>query len=249
MKRWGHGLLEILFTNKNPLRLTIKGKLWFRQALCYLWICTWGARSIPELCYAILPAYCVNTNSNFLPKINEPAFLIPMGIFLTKNLYALWELKRLGASVRTWWNLQRMGRVNAMTSWLVSFLSLALKLFGLSKSVFEVTQKEQSSNDGDDKGRFTFDKSPMIVSGVTILLVNLTALVNGIVRLSSSANWIGALGLGEMFCSVCVIVCFWDYLKGLFKNGKYGIPFPTIWKSGALALLFVQLCRRSSQSF
>ncbi|GJY17396.1 cellulose synthase-like protein H1 [Tanacetum coccineum] len=109
MKRWGHGLLEILFTNKNPLRLTIKGKLWFRQALCYLWICTWGARSIPELCYAILPAYCVNTNSNFLPKINEPAFLIPMGIFLTKNLYALWELKRLGASVRTWWNLQRMG--------------------------------------------------------------------------------------------------------------------------------------------
>nr|GEU50159.1 cellulose synthase-like protein [Tanacetum cinerariifolium] len=72
-----------------------------------------------------------------------------------------------------------MGRVTAMTSWLFSVLSLALKLFGLSKTVFEVTQKEQSSNDDDDdKGRFTFDKSPMIVSGVTILLVNLTALVN-----------------------------------------------------------------------
>ncbi|PWA93122.1 cellulose synthase-like B4 [Artemisia annua] len=249
MKRWGNGLLEVLFTNQNPLRLTIKGKLWFRQALGYLWICLWGARSIPELCYAVLPAYCVITNSHFLPKINEPAFLIPMGIFLTKNLYALWELKRLGVSVRTWWNLQRMGRVNAMTSWLFSFLSLVLKFFGLSKTVFEVTQKEESSNDGDDRGRFTFDKSPMIVPGVTILLVNLTALVNGMVRLSSSENWIGALGVGEMFCSVCVTLCFWDYLKGLFKNGKYGIPFPTIWKSGALALIFVQLCRRSSQSF
>nr|GEU33785.1 cellulose synthase-like protein H1 [Tanacetum cinerariifolium] len=107
---------------------------------------------------------------------------------------------------------------------------------------FIFNYKEQNSNDDDDNGRFTFDKSPMVVSGVTILLVNLTALVNGIVRLSGSANWIGALGLGEIFCSVCVIVCFWDYLKGLFKNGKYGIPFPTIWKSGALALLFVQLC-------
>ncbi|GKE67270.1 hypothetical protein Tco_1521431, partial [Tanacetum coccineum] len=74
-----------------------------------------------------------------------------MGIFLTKNLNALWELTRLGVSVRTWWNLQRMGRVNAMTSWLFSFLSLVLKLFGLSKTVFEVTQKEQSSNDDDDK--------------------------------------------------------------------------------------------------
>ncbi|KAI7735576.1 hypothetical protein M8C21_016768, partial [Ambrosia artemisiifolia] len=105
-KRWVMGLFEILFTDKNPLLLTIKGNIWFRQAL---------VRSIPELCYATLPAYCIITGSQFLPKVNERGFLI-----------------------------------------------------------FMVTQKEHRSNDGDNDsetdGRFTFDKSPMIVPGVVILL-------------------------------------------------------------------------------
>ncbi|KAI3695466.1 hypothetical protein L1987_78463 [Smallanthus sonchifolius] len=82
------------------------------------------------------------------------------------------ECKRLGVSLRTWWNLQRMGRVTAITAWLFGFLSVMLKLMGLSKTVFEVTQKEHNSRDGDDKivGRFTYDKSPMIIPGVVILL-------------------------------------------------------------------------------
>ncbi|PWA84755.1 cellulose synthase-like B4 [Artemisia annua] len=250
-KRWANGLFEILFTSNNPLLLTIKGKLWFRQALGYLWVCMWALRSIPESCYAVLPAYCIITNSNFLPKINEPAFLIPMGIFVIYNLYVFWEFKSLGVSARMWWNLQTMGRVNTITAWLFSFISVMLKLIGLSQTVFELTQKEQSPNNGDDEGRFTYDKSPMIIPGVFILLINLTALVNAMLRLLKvdfSENWIGELGVGEIICSVWVTLCFGEFLKGLFRNGKYGIPFSTIWKSGALALFFVQICRIKSQS-
>ncbi|XP_071726047.1 cellulose synthase-like protein H1 [Rutidosis leptorrhynchoides] len=255
-KRWAAGLFEVLFTNKNPLLLTIKGKLWFRQALGYLWISIWAARSVPEICYATLPAYCIFTGSNFLPKVNEPTFLMFVSIVVIYNAYTLWEVKRLGVSLRMWWNLQRMRRVTTVTAWLFGFISVMLKLAGLSPIVFEITQKEQRSDDCDDDdvnaGRFTFDKSPIIVPGVVLLLVNLTALVNGMSRLLKvdfNGNWIGVLGfgIGEMICSVWVTLCFWEYLKGLFGNGKYGIPFSTIWKSGALALFFVQLCRRSSQ--
>nr|XP_043618641.1 cellulose synthase-like protein H1 [Erigeron canadensis] len=252
-KRWSMGLLEILFTNKNPFLLIIKGRVWFRQALAYFWLCSWGLQSIPELCYAILPAYCILTNSHFLPKINEPTFLIPMGIFISYNLYALWELKRLGVSLRMWWNLQTMGRVNAMTAWFFGFLSVMLKLVGLSQPVFEVTQKEQSSNDGDhvdaDAGRFTYDKSPIIIPGVVLLLVNMTALINGMSRLVNVDSIEELRLLGEMFCSLWVILCFWEFLKGLFGNGKYGIPTSIIWKSGALALFVVQIFRRSPQLF
>ncbi|KAJ9560960.1 hypothetical protein OSB04_006120 [Centaurea solstitialis] len=256
-KRWATGLLEVFFTNKNPLLLTINGKLWFRQALVYMWLCFWAARSVPEICYAILPAYCIITNSRFLPGISELTFLIPMGIFVIHTLYGLWEVKRLGVSVRMWWNLQRMGRVNTMTAWLFGYWNVVLKVLGLSQMVFDVTPKDQSSLDGDDiddanAGRFTYDSSPMIVPGVVILLVNLTALVSGLsglVNIGSSENWMAVYGLGEVFCSVFVTLCFWEYLKGLFGNGKYGIPSSTIWKSGGLALLFVQSWRRSSQWF
>ncbi|XP_076928117.1 cellulose synthase-like protein H1 [Bidens hawaiensis] len=248
-KRWTRGLFEVLFTDKNPILLTIHGNLWFRQAIAYFLLCSWPVLSVFELCYASLPAYSIITGSHFLPKIDEQAFLILMGIFVIYNLYVLWECKRVGASLRTWWNLQRMGRVNSMTSWLFGFLSVMLKLIGLSDTVFEVTQKEHKSNDGDnenDDGRFTFDKSTMIVPGVVILLVNLTALINGMLRLFKvdySENWMKVIefGFGEMFCSFWLVLCFWDLLKGLFGKGKFGIPLSTIWKSVALALLFVQL--------
>ncbi|KAI3753374.1 hypothetical protein L2E82_25426 [Cichorium intybus] len=235
-RRWATGLLEILFTNKNPLLLTIKGNLWFRQALAYIWLSTWAIRSIPELCYAILPSYCIITGSHFLPKINEPMFVILGCLFVIYNLYVLWEFRRLNLSFRMWWNLQRMGRVTSMTAYLFACLSVIFKILGLSNVVFEVTQKEES-NDDDDSGRFTYDTSPMIVPGVAILLVSLTALVSGMSRL-------GEVGFGEMFCSVLVTLCFSEYLKGLFGKGKYRIPSSTIWKAGGVALFFVQLCRR-----
>lgn len=265
-KRWANGVLEIFFSEKNPLCLTIKGNLWFRQAIAYLWVCLWGVRSIPELCYAFLPAYCIITGSHFLPNVNERAFLIPLGIFVIYNSYVFWECKRLGLSVRMWWNIQRMGRVTTMTSWLFGFLNMMLQLIGLSKTIFEITQKEHKSNDGDCEGdgdnhierddknvaRFTYDKSHMLIPGVVVLLVNTTALVSGLLRLlkvDSSEIWMEVLrlGLGEIFCSVCVLLCFWEFFKGLFRKGKYGIPTSTIWKSGVLALFILQLFRRSAQ--
>ncbi|KAI8551971.1 hypothetical protein RHMOL_Rhmol06G0229000 [Rhododendron molle] len=186
-KRWATGLLEILVSRRSPLILTLVGKLQFRQCLAYLWILLSGLRSVPELCYATLPAYCIISGSRFLPK-----------------------------------------------------------LLGLLETVFEVTQKEQSStNSRDDNnadvGRFTFDESPIFIPATTVLLVNLTALVIAIVRFRPAAHGRDGSGIGEVIFSSCVVLCLWAFLKGLFGKGKYGIPLATVYKSGALALLFVNL--------
>ena len=68
-KRWATGLLEILLSKNCPIFATLFGKLQLRQCLVYLYMFLWGLRSIPELCYATLPAYCIITNSSFLPKV------------------------------------------------------------------------------------------------------------------------------------------------------------------------------------
>ena len=69
-KRWASGLLEIFFSKHCPILCVLFGKLQFRQCLAYLWLICWGLRSIPELCYAVLSAYCIITNSQFLPQVS-----------------------------------------------------------------------------------------------------------------------------------------------------------------------------------
>ncbi|CAK7348998.1 unnamed protein product [Dovyalis caffra] len=116
---------------------------------------------------------------------------------------------------------------------------------GISETVFEVTQKDQSSNDGGDEGRFTFDASPIFVPGTTVLLLQLTALVMGFRDMPPSVN--NGSGLGEILCSILVVTCLWPFMKGLLAKGKYGIPLSTICKSALLALSFVHLVRRTSK--
>nr|GMD64165.1 cellulose synthase-like protein H1 [Ipomoea batatas] len=250
-KRWATGLMEVVISKKSPIILTLFGRLQFRQCLAYLWSMGWPFRSIFEICYALLPAYCIINNSHFQPKINEATIIIQASILIIYNLYTLSEYIRSGESLRAWWNNQRMWRVYASGSWLLGFLSGVVKVFGLSETVFEVTKKDHSSDETLDKdddsnvGRFTFDESPMLIPGTTILLVNMAALFIGFLDFkqnNKSRSW----SSGEGICSVWVILMYWAFLKGLFGKGKYGIPLSTVVKSVGLALLFVHACKRAN---
>ncbi|XP_011047235.1 PREDICTED: cellulose synthase-like protein H1 [Populus euphratica] len=242
-KRWATGLLEILISRRSPIVATVTARLQFRQCLVYLSFLTWGLRSIPELCYAVLPAYCTITDSSFLPKVHEPAIYIYMALFLSYVIYTLIEYLETGLSIRAWWNNQRMARINAMNAWLFGFISVILKVLRISDAVFEVTPKDQSSSNDGDEGRFTFDASLIFVPGTTVLLLQLTALIMGFRGMQLSVN--DGSGLGEILCSLMVVLCFWPFLKGLFAKGKYGIPLSTIFKSASLALCFVLVAKRA----
>ncbi|VFQ62161.1 unnamed protein product [Cuscuta campestris] len=243
-KRWATGLMEILISNNNPIVGTSLGRLKFRQCLCYLWFMAWPMRPIFELSYSLLPAYCIFTNSHFQPKVNEGvvAIAIPSSIFIIYNLYTLFEYVNAGESIRAWWNNQRMQKVTSSASWFLGFLSGVFKVVGFSDTVFEVTKKEHYSDgaantEQPDDGTFTFDDSPLFILGTTILLVNIAALFIGFVDYvrKEKVGW----SLGEVICSVWVILMYWAFLKGLFRRGKYGIPWSIILKSGGLAFLFL----------
>ncbi|WOG94312.1 hypothetical protein DCAR_0313605 [Daucus carota subsp. sativus] len=246
-KRWATGFLEILFSSMSPISATIHGKLQFRQCLAYLWIMSWSLRSIPELVYSLLPAYCIISGSHFLPKVYEPAILIPVAVFLIFNIHTLSEYLKIGLSARAWWNNQRITRINCTSSWLFAIFTIFLKFIGLSQSAFDVTAKNPSINDDKDMknkdcSKFTFSESLIFLPGTTILLVNLTALTIGMVRLLVTTPHSNEAGIGELLCSLWAVLYFWIFLKGLFGKGKYGIPSSTIVKSGVLALLFTQFC-------
>ncbi|XP_040370074.1 cellulose synthase-like protein H1 isoform X2 [Rosa chinensis] len=246
-KRWATGLLEILLSKNFPIFGTLFANLQFRQCLAYFWILSWGLRSVPELCYAALPAYSIITNSHFLPKGQEPAYYIPIAVFLIYNMYTLSEYLRTSLSIRAWWNNQRMGRITTMSAWLFGLLGVILKLLGISETVFEVTRKDQSTSSDEgtedtEAGKFTFDRSPVFVPPTAMLFMQLTALATALLRLQPPARDGVGSGSLETMCSVLLVVCLLPFLKGLFGSGKYGIPLSTIFKSAGLALLFYTLC-------
>ncbi|GAB4859448.1 hypothetical protein Ancab_010914 [Ancistrocladus abbreviatus] len=247
-KRWATGFTEVLFSKNSPILATLNGKLEFKACFFYLWMLTCGLRSVPELCYTVLPAYCIITNTAFLPKVQEKAICVFASLFVSYNLYTLWEFNKLGQSIKVWWNNQKMARIYSTCSWFFGFLAIILKLLSISPTVFEITQKDQSSTEDDDHNkvdvaRFTFDESPKFVAGTAILFLHLISLAIVLSRLSQQPSLeVDGSGLGEVLCSVLVVLYFSPFLKGLFGRGKYGIPTSIMYKSIAFALLFVHLC-------
>ncbi|XP_043688843.1 cellulose synthase-like protein H1 isoform X1 [Telopea speciosissima] len=253
MKRWSTGLLEILWSNNSPIIGTLTGKLQFRQCLGYLNILIWALRSLPELCYNLLPAYSIFTNTSFLPTVSEPAFFVVGSLFVVYNLSTLLEYLRCGLPVQAWWNNQKMARIQSSTALLFGLLAVILKLLGISETVFVVTRKDQNkSSEGSgvidsDNGRFTFDESPIFVPPTTLLLVHLTALAMTGLRVQPFQmvrDGRTEPGIGEIICSTWVVLSFLPFLKGLFRSGIYGIPSSILYKSATLALLFIYFSMR-----
>ncbi|KAH7680951.1 Cellulose synthase protein [Dioscorea alata] len=171
VKRWATGLLEFLLGPYNPLLATIYKSLSFRQCLTYLLTNVWPLRSLFELCYTLLPAYCFLTNTSFLPKASEPAIMIPLGLMVSYNVATLMEYFECGLSICAWWNNQRMQRIYALTAWFFGFIGGVLKTMGLFETIFELTRKDQNSDVSNiDPRRFTFDSSPMFVPGTAVVI-------------------------------------------------------------------------------
>ncbi|XP_027927163.1 cellulose synthase-like protein H1 isoform X2 [Vigna unguiculata] len=245
-KRWATGVTETFFGKHSPIMGMIFGKIQFRAGLSYYGVVDWGLRGVFNICYALLPAYCIITDTSIFPK--GPGLWIPIALFVIYSVHTLLEYLKIGLSIRNWWNNQRMSIIATTSAWFIGFLSVMLKLAGVSDPVFEITDKEQlSSSDADgndgDAGRFTFDESPVFVVGTTILLVQLGAMLIRFLRLQPSHSENGC-GIGEFISSTYVVVCYFPYLKGLFGSGKYGIPLSTTCKSAISAFVFVHLCRK-----
>ncbi|XP_031500708.1 cellulose synthase-like protein H1 isoform X2 [Nymphaea colorata] len=240
-KRWATGLLEALISRRNPVKATLRGKLQLRQCMVYLIFLLWAVRSVPELCYAIVPSLCIFTNTSIFPKITEPEFRLPSALFIILNLYVLVEYLLCGLSVREWWNNQRMARIVSSTAWLFSLLSVFLKVFGISETVFELTRKDDLEGAPTEAGKFIFDSSAIYVPATTLLFVNLAALALGLAKVAMEME--ASANVGELVCCSWVVLSFLPFVKGLFRRGQHGIPWPTICKSGTITLIFVCSCR------
>lgn len=137
-----------------------------------------------------------------------------------------------------------MQRIIFLTASLFGSLGVLLKVLGISETIFEVTRKDQNDSDSIndvDAGRFTFDSSPLFVPATALVLLHLISLIGFLIGVQPLAFDGSESGLGEVVCSIWVLLSFMPFVKGLFGKGSFGIPWATICKAGALAFLFMHL--------
>jgi len=174
---------------------------------------------------------------------------ISIAFFVSYKIYTISEYLSAGLSYRAWWNNQRMSRITRMNAGFCAFVCILLKLLRISDTVFDITKKDvpvrDDAEDDKDAGRFTFDESLVFLSGTTILLLQLTIMFIKLLGLQPLMPTHNGSGVGEIFCSIYLIICLWPFFRGLFEKGKYRIPFSLVSKSIILTWCFIHLCKRT----
>jgi hypothetical protein len=180
-----------------------------------------------------------------------------LALFLTLNVFGVAEYIECRVSARAWWNNQRMQRIVSSSASLLAFLTVVLKILGLSETVFEVTRKEQGGGaapdsgdaEGADPGRFTFDSSPVFVPPTALTVLTLVAIAVGVWRAvaggAAAAGGGSGPGVGEFVCCGWLVLCFWPFVRGLAGKGSYGIPWSVRIKAGLLVAAFVHFGTRN----
>ncbi|XP_057847573.2 cellulose synthase-like protein H1 isoform X2 [Cryptomeria japonica] len=236
-KRWGTGLLEVFVSKSCPF-LGMNKPMSLRQRMLYAYFTLWATWSVPTLCYAILPAFSLLSGKSFLPKIQEPfVFSIAVGLFLSVYGRRLLEYVLNGCSAREWWNNQRMWLIVCISSWVFALFDVAMKMVGLSETVFVVTPKGSGEEEQSKEGEFTFNSSALFIPPTTVLLINLAAICESTLRFAVGGYEIKNKPFAEYFCSVWVVINLLPFLKGLVRKGKGGLPWSVIIRSCALAML------------
>eukprot|EP01018_Ginkgo_biloba_P031578 Gb_05207 [translate_table: standard] len=129
-------------------------------------------------------ALCMLNGAYLFPKVSDPWFLLFTSLTICAYEYDMVEFLCIGASVRSWWNEQRMWMLKRVTSYLVALMEVVVKLFGISDVGFEITNKVVLDSEAIKRYKaesFKFwVESPMFVSPSVLAVVNLICLLGGV---------------------------------------------------------------------
>ncbi|KAK9059347.1 hypothetical protein SSX86_021967 [Deinandra increscens subsp. villosa] len=215
-KRWAIGHLDVFFSKYNPLVFGTR-RMGFVMGLCYAHNVFWPIWSIPIIIYSFLPQIALLNGLYIFPKVSfffktlydikllyisgfinffwlkvtDPWF--SLYVFLIFGAYAKdsYDFKLFGSTYKRWWNDQRMWLIRGLSSYLFAFVEYTFKLLGIATQGFNVTSKVQDDELSKryDQGLMEFGvHSLMFVPLTTALIINLFALVIGIIRMLTVWN-------------------------------------------------------------
>ncbi|PKI32586.1 hypothetical protein CRG98_047023 [Punica granatum] len=185
-KRWVVGLHEMTFSRYSVVTYGFRS-MGLLMGLSYAHYAFWPMWFIPIVVYSVVPQLGLISGLPVFPMASEPSFLLYMFLILGAYSRDLVDflLSGNGATVRQWWNDQRICLIRGLTCFLFGSLEFGLKRLGISVGGYSVTSK--ATNDEQSKmyeqGVFDFGaSSPMFVPLSVAALINLVAFTTALAR-------------------------------------------------------------------
>ncbi|CAL1373630.1 unnamed protein product [Linum trigynum] len=244
-KRWATGVLEIGFSRFTTFTYGLKSSAGLLTCLAYSQYVLWSIWSVPLTIYSFLPQIALLNGIHLFPKATEAWFWLYIFVFVGAYGQDALEFVLVGGTVQRWWSDQRIWLLRGLSSHLFGTVEYFLKFLGMAAG-FNVTSKvvDEEQSKRYDQGIFEFGvHSPMFVPPTVAALINLLALVQGLVVVlvgicSGGADVAAEVPVVELLVAGFGVVNSWPIYEAVALRSDDGrMPLKTTVWSVALALL------------
>lgn len=222
--RWATGSVEIFFSRNNALLAS--SRLKFLQRIAYFNVAIYPFTSIFLLTYCFLPALSL-FSGHFIVETLDVTFLVYLLLItVTLTLLSLLEVKWSGIGLEEWWRNEQFWVVGGTSAHIAAVLQGLLKVIAGIEISFTLTSKSAAEDEEDIYADLYVVKwTNLFIPPLTIIVVNVVALIIGISRTiyTEIPQW--SKLLGGSFFSFWVLTHMYPFMKGLM--GRRG-RMPTI---------------------
>ncbi|XXG43009.1 hypothetical protein AAC387_Pa01g3145 [Persea americana] len=232
--RWATGSVEIFFSRNNAFLATPRLK--FLQRVAYLNVGIYPFTSIFLIVYCFLPALCL-FSGHFIVQTLNPTFLIYLLLItVSLTLLSLLEVKWSGIGLEEWWRNEQFWVIGGTSAHIAAVIQGLLKIIAGIEIAFTLTAKAAAEDEDDIYADLYVVKwTSLFIMPLTIIVVNLMAVVIGISRTiySEIPQW--SKLVGGVFFSFWVLAHMYPFMKGLMgRRGR--VPTIVYMWSGLLSI-------------
>ncbi|MED6206169.1 Cellulose synthase-like protein D1 [Stylosanthes scabra] len=241
--RWATGSVEIFFSKNNAFFATRRLK--FLQRIAYLNVGIYPFTSLFLVVYCFLPALSLFSGQFIVQGLDVTFLFYLLSITICLILISLLEVKWSGIALEEWWRNEQFWVIGGTSSHLVAVLQGLLKVIAGVEIHFTLTSKSAGDDEEDVYADLYLVKwTSLFIMPLTIIILNLIAVVMGILRTVYSVIPQYNKLFGGLFFSFWVLSHMYPFAKGLM--GRRGRVPTIVWVwSGLLsitiALLWVAL--------
>ncbi|CAK9152168.1 unnamed protein product [Ilex paraguariensis] len=219
--KWSSGLIQVGLSKICPLTYGLS-RMSILHSMCYGYFFFSSLGCIALLLYAIVPQLGLFSGVSMFPKVSDPWFAVFAIVYTSSICQHLYEVLSSGGSFTTWRNEYRMWMIRLVTACLFGCLDFLLKLLGITKESFRLTNKavEQDKLEKYNKGKFHFQGAEMFMIPLRLLVIlNLVCFVGGMKRVLIEGDFEGMFG--QCFLSSLILFFSYPILESLLpRRGK-----------------------------
>lgn len=222
--RWATGSVEIFYSRNNPALASPRLK--FLQRIAYFNVGVYPFTSIFLVVYCFIPALCLFSGQFIVSNLSIPFLSYLLLITITLVLISLLEVKWSGIALEELWRNEQFWLIGGTSAHFAAVIQGLLKVVAGVEISFTLTSKSAGDEDVDIYADLHIVKwTSLFILPLTILVVNLTAIVIGIARTVYSVIPQWNRLFGGAFFSFWVLSHLYPFAKGLM--GRRG-RVPTI---------------------